>query len=71
MKINIVKFKDGQYAVMRTIFGIRSYYSIYSDYWWRGEYHINRYCKTTKKDVEKLYNKLINKKIIDRGIIVK
>lgn len=66
MKINIVKFKDGRYAIMkRGSFG-KKFHSVHSDYWWGNTYNIDRFCKTTKKQAEKIYEMLT-----DEGVIIK
>lgn len=66
MKIYIVKFKNGEYAVMRKSFFSKQYKSLNSHCWWTEKHQVHYYCTGTFSEIEALYDK-----VTDEGVIIK
>jgi hypothetical protein len=58
MKLEIVKFKNGKYAVRKSGFFIDTgYKSLKEDYWWSIEFAYE-YCQGTLEEIKEVYNRL-------------
>ena len=72
--MEIVKFKDGKYAVRKgSSWTGYQYLNTNGDYWWSLPKHYNEYCKCSSKEVRKLFDKITKNDSIfnDKGTPVK